>query len=79
MDRKYWGFVFFLDDNENTYGSRPDLTRINDIPIPDWVQLGESVSIRPYNWQGVIAYIGVTAFAPGTWVGVALDAPTGMD
>ena len=45
--------------------------------IPEWVCLGESVQIRPYNTTGVIAYIGPAEFAPGTWVGIDLDAPTG--
>lgn len=39
--------------------------------------IGESVLIRPYNNFGVIAFIGQTEFAPGTWIGVELDAPTG--
>ena len=39
--------------------------------------LGESVLIRPYNSSGVVAYIGGTEFAAGTWIGVELDAPKG--
>lgn len=39
--------------------------------------LGECVLIRPYNYSGVVAYIGGTEFANGTWVGVELDAPKG--
>lgn len=39
--------------------------------------IGESVLIRPYNSSGVVAYIGPTEFAGGTWVGVDLDAPKG--
>lgn len=34
----------------------------NDAPIPDWVILGESVLIRPYNLSGVISFIGSTHF-----------------
>lgn len=30
--------------------------------IPDWVAVGESVQIRPYNTSGVIAFIGGTHF-----------------
>ena len=64
-------------DSNNSFGSRRDLHRIVDTPPPDWVVLGESVLIRPYNTSGVIAYIGGTDFSGGTWIGVELDAPTG--
>jgi kinesin family protein 13 len=64
-------------DGNNSFGSRRDLHRIVDTPLPDWVVLGESVLIRPYNSSGVIAYIGGTDFSGGTWIGVELDAPTG--
>ena len=40
-----------------------------------WMKVGESVQIRPSNNSGVIAYMGRTEFAPGTWVGVELDTP----
>lgn len=50
---------------------------MTETPPPDWVVVGESVQIRPYNWYGVIAYVGPTEFAPGTWIGVDLDVPTG--
>lgn len=66
-----------LDESDNTFGSRPDLTKCADIPLPDWVVVGESVLIRPYNSSGVVAYIGATDFAAGTWVGIDLDAPKG--
>ncbi|XP_025837390.1 kinesin-like protein KIF13A isoform X2 [Agrilus planipennis] len=68
------------DDSEvSNYGSRADLNKISDVPVPDWVVLGESVLIRPYNSSGVIAYIGPTEFANGTWIGVELDAPKGKN
>ncbi|XP_076261045.1 kinesin heavy chain 73 isoform X3 [Rhynchophorus ferrugineus] len=60
-------------------GSRIDLNKISDIPVPEWVAIGESVLIRPYNSSGVIAYIGETEFAAGTWIGVELDAPKGKN
>jgi kinesin family protein 13 len=66
-------------DSNNSFGSRRDLHRIVDTPPPDWVVLGESVLIRPYNSSGVIAYIGGTDFSGGTWIGVELDAPTGKN
>lgn len=34
----------------------------NDAPIPEWVVVGESVLIRPYNLSGVISFIGSTHF-----------------
>ena len=46
-------------------------------PLPDWCIVGESIQIRPYNYSGVIAYIGHTEFAAGAWVGVELDVPMG--
>ena len=46
-------------------------------PLPEWVVVGESVLVRPYNWSGVISFIGTTQFASGKWIGVSLDAATG--
>lgn len=34
----------------------------NDAPLPEWVVVGESVLIRPYNLSGVISFIGSTHF-----------------
>lgn len=47
--------------------------------IPDWVVVGESVQIRPYNTSGVISFVGGTHFQGGTWIGVELDTPTGKN
>ncbi|XP_034951830.1 kinesin-like protein KIF13B isoform X3 [Chelonus insularis] len=67
-----------VSDKSSAFGSRHDLTRIEP-PLPDWVVVGESVMVRPYTYCGVIAYIGPTEFASGTWIGVELDAPTGKN
>lgn len=34
----------------------------SDVPIPEWVVIGESVLIRPYNLSGVISFVGSTHF-----------------
>lgn len=65
-----------MSDKSSAFGSRHDLSRV-ETPLPDWVIVGESVLVRPYSYSGVIAYVGPTEFATGTWIGVELDAPTG--
>ncbi|XP_011151391.2 kinesin-like protein KIF13A isoform X3 [Harpegnathos saltator] len=67
-----------VSDKSSAFGSRHDLTRV-ETPLPAWVVIGESVLVRPYNYSGVIAYIGTTEFASGTWIGIELDAPTGKN
>ncbi|XP_072765535.1 kinesin-like protein KIF13A isoform X6 [Anoplolepis gracilipes] len=67
-----------VSDKSSAFGSRHDLTRMETI-VPDWVVVGESVLVRPYSYSGVIAYVGPTEFASGTWIGVELDAPTGKN
>lgn len=34
----------------------------HDDPIPEWVIVGESVLIRPYNTSGIVSFIGPTHF-----------------
>lgn len=65
--------------NESISSSGDEIEPVKEVALPEWVCLGESVQIRPYNSTGVIAYIGPTSFAPGTWVGVDLDAPIGKN
>ncbi|XP_076639864.1 kinesin-like protein KIF13A isoform X7 [Colletes latitarsis] len=67
-----------VSDKSSAFGSRHDLSRV-ETPLPDWVVIGESVMVRPYSYCGVIAYVGPTEFASGTWIGVELDAPTGKN
>ncbi|CAK1540259.1 unnamed protein product [Leptosia nina] len=47
--------------------------------VPEWMCVGESVQLRLSSSTGVVAYVGPTHFASGTWVGVELDAPTGKN
>ena len=47
--------------------------------VPAWMRPGESVQVRPSNISGVIAYVGATEFAPGTWVGLELDTSQGKN
>ncbi|XP_076752866.1 kinesin-like protein KIF13A isoform X2 [Xylocopa sonorina] len=67
-----------VSDKSSAFGSRHDLSRV-ETPLPDWVVVGESVLVRPYSYSGVIAYVGPTEFASGTWIGIELDAPTGKN
>ena len=51
----------------------------NGADIPDWMKVGESVQVRPSNLSGVIAFVGATQFASGTWVGLELDTSQGKN
>ncbi|XP_045609916.1 kinesin-like protein KIF13A isoform X4 [Procambarus clarkii] len=64
-----------VDDAEKT----PSVINKPLASLPDWCEVGESIQIRPYNYSGVIAYIGHTEFALGTWIGVELDVPMGKN
>lgn len=64
-------------DDEETVTETSSINRKPAKPLPEWMTVGESIQVRPYNWSGVISFIGPTQFAPGNWIGVTLDAPTG--
>lgn len=56
-------------DSHNTDAIESEVSKITDkesskteAPLPDWVTIGESVLIRPYNTSGVISFIGPTHF-----------------
>lgn len=55
-----------IDDDEMTNSKCPtnqDSETHSETPLPEWVQLNESVLIRPYNTSGVISFIGSTHFS----------------
>ncbi|XP_011338545.1 dynactin subunit 1 isoform X3 [Ooceraea biroi] len=43
------------------------------------LKIGQRVEVPVKECQGVIAYIGHPAFAPGKWIGVILDEPKGKN
>jgi hypothetical protein len=63
------------DGAESPFGSRYSLSGCGS--LPDWLTVGERVLVRPYSLPGTVAFIGETQFAPGVWVGVALQAANG--
>lgn len=63
-----------------SFGSRADLDRLQEVPVPSWVQIGESVMVQPSKGSkktGVVQFVGNVEFAAGPWVGVELDLPEG--
>ncbi|XP_014668068.1 PREDICTED: kinesin-like protein KIF13A [Priapulus caudatus] len=62
-----------------SFGSRADLHRMADAPVPSWITVGEPVVVMPYTACGVIKFVGTTEFAAGNWVGVELDKPAGKN
>jgi len=67
------------DHSEERFGSKSSSKAIMHEHLPDWLVVGESVRISPDSKLGVIAFVGETEFAPGLWVGVVLDSPTGKN
>lgn len=55
-----------IDDEEMTSSKcsiNQDMECHSETPLPEWIQLDESVLIRPYNTSGVITFIGSTHFS----------------
>ncbi len=70
-------FVFF-SCSVNLLSESMTLSSSDDLALPEWLSVGESVQVKPGYSPGVVAFVGNTQFSPGTWVGVELDAPTGQ-
>lgn len=47
--------------------------------MSDLIKVGRRVDVTAKGVQGVIAFVGKTNFAPGTWIGVVLDEPKGKN
>ena len=64
-----------------SFGSRADLDRLQEVPVPSWIQVGESVIVTSSRssskMTGVIQFVGNVEFATGPWIGVDLDLPEG--
>ena len=73
------------NDNEDTmsicsFGSRADLHRLGEAPVPSWVVVGEPVVVlqsQGGSKTGTVQFVGQTEFAGGNWIGVELDSPDG--
>ena len=63
-----------------SFGSRADLNRLGESPVPAWVKVGESAVVlfsQGPSRSGTVQFVGQTEFAAGNWVGVELDTPDG--
>ncbi|XP_017958970.1 kinesin-like protein KIF13A isoform X3 [Drosophila navojoa] len=79
---KMEGLGAYLDANASLMSSSTEVEdegKDVDVTLPEWIVVGESVLIRPYNTSGVISFVGTTHFQPGAWIGVELDTPTGKN
>ncbi|XP_059167567.1 kinesin-like protein KIF13A isoform X3 [Physella acuta] len=77
-------FLTVGDDamSECSFGSRADLDRLHEGPVPTWIQDGENVTVtssRGFPKTGIIRFVGTVQFANGVWVGVELDQPEGKN
>lgn len=77
---KMEGLAAYLDSSIMTSSTEVDEeSKDVELVLPEWLVVGESVLIRPYNTSGVIRFVGTTEFQPGAWIGVELDTPTGKN
>ncbi|XP_020799024.1 kinesin-like protein KIF13A isoform X5 [Drosophila serrata] len=77
---KMEGLAAYLDSSIMSSSTEvDDESKDVEVVLPDWIVVGESVLIRPYNTSGVIRFVGTTEFQPGAWIGVELDTPTGKN
>ncbi|XP_032572527.1 kinesin-like protein KIF13B isoform X8 [Drosophila sechellia] len=77
---KMEGLAAYLDSSIMTSSTEVDEeSKDVELVLPEWIVVGESVLIRPYNTSGVIRFVGTTEFQPGAWIGVELDTPTGKN
>lgn len=69
--------------SECSFGSRADLDRLLDGPVPAWVQPGQPASVASSRGgppkSGLVRFVGPVEFAHGTWVGMELDLPEGKN
>ncbi|XP_041360770.1 kinesin-like protein KIF13A isoform X2 [Gigantopelta aegis] len=69
--------------SECSFGSRADLDRLQDGPVPGWVQDGEGVVVTSSrggpNKTGIVRFVGQVEFAAGPWIGVDLDLADGKN
>ena len=63
-----------------SFGSRADLNRLGEAPVPSWIQVAVPVQVlfsTGGSKTGTVQFIGQTEFASGNWIGVELDQAEG--